>query len=156
MFLPWKRDYSYLLHYHLLEQVWKQLGLLQVSISAPNTGALPVTGALSSQIRWIYKAASVSKQGGASLQQQPLTDPQLCCYLVKGRELTPSASLEKLFLTDPLVPSLKMEMVVQKEEMKPFEFDFMGLLSSGNYRPDSFSTNIKTICLASLTPMLFL
>lgn len=98
----------------------------------------------------------MSKQGGASLQQQPLTDPQLCCYLVKGRELTPSASLEKLFLTDPLVPSLKMEMVAQKEEMKPSEFDFMGLLSSGNYRPDSFSTNIKTICLASLTPMLFL
>lgn len=33
------------------KQVWKQLGLFQVSISAPNTGALPVTGALSSQIR---------------------------------------------------------------------------------------------------------
>lgn len=80
----------------------------------------------------------MSKQGGASLQHQPLTDPQLCCYLVKGRELTPSASLENLLLTDLLVPSLKMEMVVQKEERKPFAFDFMGLLSSGNYRPDFF------------------
>lgn len=43
-----------------------------------------------------------------------------------------------------------MEVVVQKE-MKPFEFDFMGLLSSGNYRPDSFPINIKSV-LPALDP----
>lgn len=48
-----------------------------------------------------------------------------------------------------------MEMGAKKEETKPFEFNFMELLSSGNYRPDSFSTNIKTACLASFTPILY-
>lgn len=40
-----------------------------------------------------------------------------------------------------------MEMVIQKGEMKPFKFDLMGLLSPGNYRPDSFSTNNQN-CLS--------
>jgi len=31
----------------------------------------------------------VSKQGGASLQQPLLPDPQLCYYLVKGTEVIP-------------------------------------------------------------------
>lgn len=55
----------------------------------PKHWSTTVTGALSSQIRWIYKAALVSKQGGASLQQLLLPDPQLCCYLVKATEVTP-------------------------------------------------------------------